>query len=132
MELRALKSRIARRLDITAPLPTGPMEPVIPDIPGFTAPRTYALVDTPEGLDHWIEAAEQAGSVAIWPEASAVPGTRSALCGIAMALAPGLAAYVPIGHRPAEAQAPSLPLDETLAHPDLQSESTLSRTAGEG
>ena len=99
MELRALKTRIVRRLDITAPQPAGPSEPVIPEIPSFTAPRTYALVDTIEGLDHWIEAAEQAGVVAIWPEASAVAGTRPALCGIAVALAPGLAAYVPIGHR---------------------------------
>jgi DNA polymerase I len=132
MELRALKSRIARRLDITAPLPTGPMEPVIPDIPRFTEPRTYALVDTPEGLDHWIEAAEQAGAVAIWPEASAVPGTRSALCGIAMALAPGLAAYVPIGHRAPGAEAPLLPLNDTLTHPALGAGSPLSRIAGEG
>src|SRR5215469_5755703 len=99
MELRALKSRIVRRLDITAPQPAGPSEPVIPEIPPFTAPRTYALVDTVEGLDHWIEAVEQAGVVAIWPEASAVAGTRPALCGIALALAPGLAAYVPIDHR---------------------------------
>ncbi|HEY1433332.1 MAG TPA: DNA polymerase I, partial [Stellaceae bacterium] len=99
MELRALKSRVARRLDITAPIPTGPMEPVIPDIPRFAKPRTYALVDTVEGLHHWIEAAEQAGAVAIWPEASAVHDTRPALCGIAMALSPGLATYVPIGHR---------------------------------
>ena len=94
MELRALKSRIERRLDITAPLPTGPSEPVIPEIPPFTAPRTYALVDTVEGLDHWIEAAYQAGAIAIWLEASAVAGSRPALAGIALALAPGLAAYV--------------------------------------
>src|SRR5215471_18613970 len=99
MELRALKSRIVRRLEITAPLPAGPSEPVIPEIPPFTAPRTYALVDTMEGLDHWIEAAEQAGAVAIWPEASALAGMRSALCGIAVAVAPGLAAYIAIGHR---------------------------------
>ena len=110
MELRALKSRIARRLDITAPIPTGPTEPAIPEIPPFTAPRTYALVDTVEGLDHWIEAAQQAGTVAIWAEGSSVAGTRAALCGIALALAPGLAAYVPVGHRAAEAEAPSLPL----------------------
>ena len=99
MELRALKSRIVRRLDITAPLPAGPSEPVVPEIPPFTAPRTYALVDTLEGLDHWIEAAQQAGVVAVWPEASAIPGSRPALAGIALALAPGLAAYVPLGHR---------------------------------
>src|SRR5437588_2163451 len=118
MELRALKSRIARRLDITAPIPTGPMEPVIPEIPPYTAPRTYALVDTVEGLDHWMEAAQQAGAVAIWPEASNVAGTRPALCGIALALAPGLAAYLPVGHRAAEAAAPSLPLMGGAAEAD--------------
>ena len=66
-----------------------------------------------EGLDRWVEAAQQAGSVAIWPEASAVAGARPQLCGIAMALAPGLAAYVPLGHRAPEAEAPSLPLEDT-------------------
>ncbi len=117
MELRALKSRIERRLDITAPLPTGPSEPVIPEIPPFTAPRTYALVDTIEGLDHWIEAAYQAGAVAIWPEGSAVAGTRQALAGIALALAPGLAAYVPLGHRVPAEPSPTLPLAQRHPHP---------------
>src|SRR5438270_1739186 len=128
MELRALKSRIARRLDITAPVPTGPMEPVIPEIPPYTAPRTYALVDTVEGLDHWIEAAQQAGAVAVWPEASSVAGARPALCGIALALAPGLAAYVPVGHRTPEAPTPSLPLMDG----NIQPASPLSRIAGVG
>jgi DNA polymerase-1 len=127
MELRALKSRIARRLDITAPIPTGPMEPVIPEIQPFTAPRTYAVVDTVEGLDHWIEAAQQAGTVAIWLEGSSVAGTRPALCGIALALAPGLAAYVPLGHRTPKAQAPSLPLMDGNVQPAWP----LSRNAGE-
>jgi DNA polymerase I len=100
MELRALKSRIERRLDLTAPLPAQPSEPVIPEVPPFTATRTYALVDTLEGLDHWIEAAYQAGAVSIWPVASAVADMRPALAGIALALSPGLAAYVPLAHRP--------------------------------
>ena len=44
MELRALKSRIVRRLDIIRHhCPSGPSEPVIPEVPPFTAPRTYAL-----------------------------------------------------------------------------------------
>src|SRR5215469_6485634 len=101
MELRALKSRIVRRLDITAPIPAGPTEPVIPDVPKFTAPRSYALIDTLEGLEHWIEAAREAGAAAIWVAASAVPGMRPTLAGIALALSPGMAAYVPLGHRAA-------------------------------
>ena len=132
MELRALKSRIVRRLDITAPPPASPSEPVIPEIPPFTAPHTYALVETAEGLEHWIEAAEQAGAVGIWPEGSAVAGRRPALCGIALAVAPGLAAYVPIGHRLPEAGASSLPLGEALTHPALRAESPLSGNAREG
>src|SRR5947208_8444173 len=103
MELRALKSRIEKRLAITAPAaPVGPTEPVIPEIPSFSMPRTYAVVDTMEGLDHWIEAAEQAGHVALWPAPSLVAGTRPEFCGLALAVSPGLAAYVPLGHRPTE------------------------------
>src|SRR5437588_8822467 len=65
MELRALKLRVEKRLAITAPpAPAGPSEPVIPEILPFPEPRSYAIVDTIEGLDHWIEAAEQAGTVA--------------------------------------------------------------------
>jgi len=102
MELRALKLRIVQRLSIAAEAaPAEQPEPAVPEVPPFTAPRTYALVDTIEGLDHWIEAAQQAGVVAVSPEASAVPGARSALAGIAMALAPGLAAYIPLSHRAA-------------------------------
>src|SRR4029077_7138227 len=77
-------------------------EPVIPDILPFAAPRSYAIVDTLEGLDNWIEAAEQAGVVAVWPAPSVIGGPRPALCGLALALAPGLAAYLPLGHAPAD------------------------------
>jgi DNA polymerase-1 len=100
MEFRALATRMTQRLSGIAPAaPPEQPEPAIPEISPFTAPRTYALVGTIEGLDHWIEAAEQSGVVAIWPETSNVAGARPALAGIALALAPGLAAYIPVGHR---------------------------------
>src|SRR5256885_16733848 len=103
MELRALKSRIEKRLAITAPAaPMGPTEPVLPEVPAFSEPRSYAVVDTIEGLDHWIEAAEQAGIVALWVAPSVVASTRPEFCGLALAVAPGLAIYVPLGHRPTE------------------------------
>ncbi|MGE3784994.1 MAG: 5'-3' exonuclease H3TH domain-containing protein, partial [Alphaproteobacteria bacterium] len=104
MELRALKSRIERRLSIAPPTATaGPSEPAVPEIPPFSADRTYAVVDTADGLAHWIEAAVQAGSLAIWAAPSAVAGKRPEFCGIALAVGPGLAAYVPLGHRASEA-----------------------------
>ena len=100
MELRALKGRIEKRLAITAPAaPSGPSEPVTPEIPPLSAPHTYAVVNTIEGLDHWIKAAEQVGQIALWPASSAVAGSRPELCGLALAIAPGRAAYVPLGHR---------------------------------
>src|SRR5271165_1905643 len=146
MEFRALATRMTQRLAGIAPVtPPERPEPVIPEALPFTAPRTYALVDTIEGLDHWIEAAQQAGVVAVWPEASAVAGTRPALAGIALALSPGLAAYIPLGHRSATETAPTLPLGDTLTHPSPtlplprsrgreleRAGSPLSRTAGEG
>ncbi len=114
MEFRALATRMMQRLSGIAPVVASERpEPTIPEVPPFTAPRTYALVDTPEGLDRWIEAAYEAGAVAIRPESSAVAGRRPELAGIALALAPGLAAYVPLAHRAPEAPAPSLPLDAT-------------------
>src|SRR5436305_8630001 len=78
MEFRALATRMSQRLSgpaaAAAVVATGPSEPVIPEVPPFTAPRTYAVVDTVEGLDNWIEAAEQAGIVALWPAPSMVDG----------------------------------------------------------
>jgi DNA polymerase I len=131
MELRALKTRITQRLsDVALVAPPERPEPVIPDVLSFAAPRTYTLVDTVEGLDHWIEAAQQAGAVAVYPASSAVAGTRPALTGIALALAPGLAAYVPLGHR---APTPALPLEigDTLTHPSAPAGSTLFGNEGE-
>jgi DNA polymerase-1 len=121
MELRALKSRIEKRLSITAPASVAlPTEPATPEILPFSAPRSYAIVDTIEGLEHWIEAAQQAGSVAIWPAPSAIGGTRPEFCGLALALMPGMAAYLPLGHRAAglldtAEGAGGLPLDVAIA-----------------
>ncbi len=101
MELRALKTRIVQRLSVTAPAAAPEhSEPVIPEIPQFEAPHSYALIETAEALRRWIEAAYEAGTLAIWPAPSAVAGQRPALAGIALALSPGLAAYVPLAHRP--------------------------------
>src|SRR5437764_6685258 len=100
MELRTLKSRVEKRLALVpTPEALRPSEPVIPEIPPFSENRTYAVVDTADGLEHWIEAAEQAGVVAIWAAPSALASTRPEWCGLALAVAPGLAAYVPLGHR---------------------------------
>ena len=120
MEFRALATRMSQRLPGPAAAATalGPSEPVIPEILPFSAPHSYAVVDTLAGLENWIEAATQAGEVAIWPAPSALAGTRPELCGLALAIAPGLAAYLPLGHRAAgllDAPAGGLSLDIAIA-----------------
>jgi DNA polymerase-1 len=111
MELRALKTRIAQRLSAAEPTVTAERpEPVIPEILPFAQSCHYALLDSAEALDQWIEKAQQDGIVALWPEASATPGRRPQLCGIALALAPGRAAYVPLAHRAAGTLSPAAAL----------------------
>jgi len=99
MEFRTLGTRMAQKLAGAQPAAVEePREsaPLVPLFAPFADERTYALLDTLEGLDHWIEAAEEAGIVAVHP----APG----LAGIALALAPGLAGYVPLAHRAPGAQ----------------------------
>ncbi len=126
MELRALKSRIEKRAPENAlPSPAMATEPAIPEVPPFSAAHTYALVDTLEGLDRWIEDAEQAGAAAISLRTSTAPGRGTELCGVGLATAPGLAIYVPFGRRASDtsgsfdlasaAPVNALPTDQVLA-----------------
>ncbi|MFZ2007582.1 MAG: DNA polymerase I [Stellaceae bacterium] len=120
MEFRTLGTRMAQRLAGAAPAAVEEAattsEPVIPEVAPFADERKYALIDTLDGLDHWIDAAVDAGMVAIHP----APG----LAGIALALGPGLAAYVPLAHQASGGQASldlagpgfnTLPAHEVLA-----------------
>ena len=118
MEFRSLGTRMAQKLEGAAPatVEAAVAEPVIPEIAPFAETPKYALIDTLEGLDHWIEAATEAGAVAVHP----APG----LAGIALALGPGLAAYVPLTHRVGNGQGSldlaasgsnALPANEVLA-----------------
>ncbi|HVC55015.1 MAG TPA: DNA polymerase I [Stellaceae bacterium] len=122
MELRALKGRIVQRLaadpSALAASPGEPAEPVIPQIPPFSGERNYQIIDTAESLEKWIRSAQDAGEVALWVAASAVPNTRPELCGISLAHSPSAlsavydkehpgtirAAYIPLGHRTTERQ----------------------------
>jgi DNA polymerase-1 len=130
MEFRSLGTRMAQKLEDAAPVTVeaAVAEPVIPEIAPFAETAKYALIETLEGLDHWIEAATEAGAVAVHP----APG----LAGIALALAPGMAAYVPLSHRQGNGQgsldlaAPgsnALPANEVLARlkPLLEDRGTL-------
>jgi DNA polymerase I len=93
---RSLKAKISSA-DM-ASLPAGdPAKPVaISSEPIKT--DGYECVTTAERLQWWIAAAEKAGTVAFDTETNSLDAMQADLVGVSMALAPGLACYVPLAH----------------------------------
>jgi DNA polymerase-1 len=130
MEFRTLGTRMAQKLEGAQPqtIEAAVVEPVVPQIVPFAETPEYGLIDTLEDLDRWIAAATEAGVAAIHP----APG----LAGVALALGPGRAAYIPLTPRAGNGQgslglaAPgtnALPANEVLARlrPLLEDRGTL-------
>jgi DNA polymerase-1 len=61
-------------------------------------PANYQLVQDMESLQLWIDAATQAGQVAVDTETTSLQTQRADLVGISLALEPGRACYIPLGH----------------------------------
>ncbi|HET7848934.1 MAG TPA: DNA polymerase I [Pseudolabrys sp.] len=64
----------------------------------------YETIDAPERLQHWIVRAYDTGLLAIKTETNSLDPMQAALCGIALAVAPDEAGYVPLGHREASGE----------------------------
>jgi DNA polymerase I len=62
----------------------------------------YETVVTLERVHHWIARAHETGRIAIKVESASSDPMRAGLCGIAFAVAPGEAGYIPCGHRAAD------------------------------
>jgi len=94
----------APRTDTTAPAaPAAPAE--------TTADRAYELVVTRPALEGWVEAARQAGIVAVDTETTSLDSMRARLVGVSLALDGGRACYVPLAHKASGGQG-SLDLGE--------------------
>ncbi|MEJ0011518.1 MAG: DNA polymerase I [Bauldia sp.] len=61
--------------------------------------KAYETVTDVAALDRWIDAARSIGRVAIDAETNSLDPMRAEIAGVSLALEPGRAAYVPIGHR---------------------------------
>jgi len=59
----------------------------------------YELVQTPSALEAWIAAARSAGTVAFDTETTSLDPMKARLVGFSLAVAPGRACYVPVGHK---------------------------------
>jgi len=89
---RALLAKLGREAEADHALP-------VADTPGKPFDhQAYECVTTLDRLDWWIAAATKQGVIAIDSEADSSDATRANLLGIGLALEPGLACYVPVGH----------------------------------
>lgn len=61
----------------------------------------YEAIGTSDRLQHWIARAHETGVLALKTETSSLDPMQTALCGLAIAVAPNEAAYLPLGHREA-------------------------------
>ncbi len=77
--------------------------PVVEDAPAVAFDhKKYECVTTLDRLDWWIAEATRRGTVAVDSETTALDPVRAELVGLSLALEPGLACYVPVGHKVGE------------------------------
>ncbi len=139
---RSLLARLSGRLG-AAPVPSGASAaaasaPVQASAAALAdAEQHYELIQDSAALDRWIAAAQDQGYLAIDTETTSLDHTMADLVGVSMALSPGHACYIPLGHRAgaggtlnlaAGTAAPrQIPLKEAIAKlkPLLESDSVL-------
>ncbi|MFZ0354251.1 MAG: 5'-3' exonuclease H3TH domain-containing protein, partial [Pseudolabrys sp.] len=61
----------------------------------------YETIGTLDRLAHWIARAHDTGVLALKTETTSLDPMQTTLCGVALAVAPNEAAYLPLGHREA-------------------------------
>jgi DNA polymerase-1 len=83
---------------------------------------TYVCIRDEASLDAWIARAYAAGVVAFDTETDALSSSSAGLCGISLAVAPGEACYIPVGHCEADGlqleaaeDLTQIPLDTAIA-----------------
>lgn len=91
-----------------------PDEAVVPVDPALSAPGEYEMVLTTEQLDAWVQRLADAELISFDTETDALDAMRANLVGISLAVEPGRAAYIPVGHDYPGAPA-QLPREQVLA-----------------
>ena len=89
---------LARRVSDTGGLPAREAAVAPPPEAVKIDPATYTCIQDLETLDAWIARAFEAGLVAFDTETDALSCSGAGLCGVSLAITPGEAAYIPLGH----------------------------------
>ena len=101
MEFRTLARRVAEQRSGGTPAPLGGMAEIKPPAkPAHSAidVDAYVCVRDLDTLDAWIARARAVGIVAFDTETDALSSASANLCGVSLAVAPGEACYIPVGH----------------------------------
>ena len=108
---------------------TGSLRQALPELPAIDR-SLYQCVQTAEALQGWVDRAMSARLVAVDTETTALDAMRADLAGVSLALGPGDACYIPLGHGGSDMFSevpPQVPMAEALAilKPLLESPSVL-------
>ncbi len=97
MEFRTLARRVGDAAG-RAPAPLVPNAPTEPSPAGPIDTKAYVCVRDLATLDAWIARARDVGTVAFDTETDSLSSANSALVGVSLAVAPGEACYISVGH----------------------------------
>ncbi|HWK47603.1 MAG TPA: DNA polymerase I [Stellaceae bacterium] len=122
---RVQAQHIGERSATPAPVVAGEAAPLAPGAEAQPE-RQYELVQDLADLDRWIAGATELGSVGFDTETTSLDGITAELVGVSLALGPGRACYIPLGHTaPGDAggeldfgtveRPRQIPLDQALA-----------------
>ena len=90
---KSLVSTLAVRLGVDGPNEDAGGSPAAP------GENVYELVQTEDALAAWITEATRAGIFAVDTETTSLDSMRAELVGVSMAVTPGRACYIPLGHK---------------------------------
>jgi DNA polymerase I len=120
MEFRTLARRVGEAAGLKAPEPA-PAPPAKAELPPVDT-GAYVCVRDLATLDAWIARATGVGIVAFDTETDDLSSANAGLCGVSLAVSPGEACYIPLGHcaedgleLEAAADLAQIPLDEAIA-----------------
>jgi DNA polymerase-1 len=129
MEFRTLARRVSEAAD-GAQAPATPA----PETRAVVAPQhgaidvdAYVCVRDLATLDAWIERARAAGVVAFDTETDALSSSAANLCGVSLAVAPGEACYIPVGHEHEHEATGGLDFDQKEAVDQIACEQVIAR-----
>jgi DNA polymerase-1 len=103
MEFRTLARRVAEgptARSLGGPMVARPAPPTPQAVADAIVidPTAYTCIRDHETLDLWIAKARAAGVIAFDTETDALSSSDAGLCGVSIAITPGEAAYIPVGH----------------------------------